>query len=72
MNSFLFLLKTELVLKVRLMDEHQVITGSIKDLSISAGIYNPMKRSDWIYKVKISIILYKSSSFDFPSSVRKI
>ncbi|OAD52957.1 Vacuolar protein sorting-associated protein 13A, partial [Eufriesea mexicana] len=50
-NSNCIILNTELLLKVRLMDEHQIITGSIKDLSISAGIYNPMKRSDWIYQV---------------------
>ncbi|XP_043520214.1 vacuolar protein sorting-associated protein 13 isoform X3 [Frieseomelitta varia] len=50
-NSNCIILNTELLLKVRLMDEHQIITGSIKDLSILAGIYNPMKRSDWIYQV---------------------
>nr|XP_034187905.1 vacuolar protein sorting-associated protein 13 isoform X3 [Osmia lignaria] len=50
-NSNCIILNTELLLKVRLMDEHQVITGSIKDLSILAGIYNPGKRSDWIYQV---------------------
>lgn len=50
-NSNCVILNTELLLKVRLMDEHQIITGSIKDLSILAGIYNPMKRSDWIYQV---------------------
>ncbi|XP_076249315.1 vacuolar protein sorting 13C isoform X2 [Calliopsis andreniformis] len=50
-NSNCIILNTELLLKVRLMDEHQVITGSIKDLSILAGIYNPVKRSDWIYQV---------------------
>lgn len=33
------------------MGDHQVINGSIKDLSILAGIYNPAKRSDWIYQV---------------------
>ncbi|CAL7938935.1 unnamed protein product [Xylocopa violacea] len=50
-NSNCIILNTELLLKVRLMDEHQVITGSIKDLSILAGIYNPTKRTDWIYQV---------------------
>ncbi|CAK9800782.1 Intermembrane lipid transfer protein Vps13, partial [Anthophora quadrimaculata] len=50
-NSNCIILNTELLLKVRLMDEHQVITGSIKDLSILAGVYNPIKRSDWIYQV---------------------
>ena len=40
-------------MKVRLMGEHQVITGSIKDLSILAGIYNPAKRSEWIYQVNL-------------------
>ncbi|XP_076681161.1 vacuolar protein sorting 13C isoform X2 [Andrena cerasifolii] len=50
-NSNCMILNTELLLKVRLMGEHQVITGSIKDLSVLAGIYNPAKRSDWIYQV---------------------
>ncbi|KZC12683.1 Vacuolar protein sorting-associated protein 13A, partial [Dufourea novaeangliae] len=50
-NSNCVILNTELLLKVRLKGEHQVITGSIKDLSILAGIYNPVKRSDWIYQV---------------------
>ncbi|XP_076225482.1 vacuolar protein sorting 13C isoform X3 [Nomia melanderi] len=50
-NSNCIILNTELILKVRLMGEHQVITGSIKDLSILAGVYNPVKRSDWIYQV---------------------
>ncbi|XP_026298323.1 vacuolar protein sorting-associated protein 13 isoform X3 [Apis mellifera] len=50
-NSNCIILNTELLLKVRLMDEHQVITGTIKDLSILAGIYNPVRRSDWIYQV---------------------
>ncbi|XP_076625592.1 vacuolar protein sorting 13C isoform X3 [Colletes latitarsis] len=50
-NSNCIILNTELLLKVRLMGEHQVITGSIKDLTILAGIYNPQKRSDWIYQV---------------------
>ncbi|XP_076183155.1 vacuolar protein sorting 13C isoform X2 [Ptiloglossa arizonensis] len=50
-NSNCIILNTELLLKVRLLGEHQVITGSIKDLSILAGIYNPLKRSDWIYQV---------------------
>ncbi|XP_076294775.1 vacuolar protein sorting 13C isoform X2 [Lasioglossum baleicum] len=50
-NSNCVILNTELILKVRLMGEHQVITGSIKDLSILAGVYNPAKRNDWIYEV---------------------
>lgn len=40
------------------MDEHQVITGTIKDLSILAGIYNPVRRSDWIYQVKIIYFIF--------------
>ena len=48
-------LQTEILMKVRLMGEHQVINGSIKDLSILAGIYNPAKRSDWIYQVRMKI-----------------
>ncbi|XP_017891074.1 vacuolar protein sorting-associated protein 13 isoform X2 [Ceratina calcarata] len=50
-NSNCIILNTELSLKARMMDEHQVITGSIKDLSVLAGVYNPAKRSDWIYQV---------------------
>ncbi|XP_068984481.1 intermembrane lipid transfer protein Vps13 isoform X1 [Bombus flavifrons] len=50
-NSNCIILNTELLLKVRIMDEHQVIAGTIKDLSILAGIYNTAKRSDWIYQV---------------------
>lgn len=50
--------QTELLLKVRIMDEHQVIAGTIKDLSILAGIYNTAKRSDWIYQVKILIKMF--------------
>ncbi|XP_053986716.1 intermembrane lipid transfer protein Vps13 isoform X2 [Hylaeus volcanicus] len=50
-DSNCIILNTELLLKVRLIGEHQVISGSIKDLSILAGIYNPQKRSDWIYQV---------------------
>lgn len=34
-----------------MMGDHQVVNGSIKDLSLMAGIYNPEKRSDWIYQV---------------------
>lgn len=52
-----FIFKTKLQLKVRLVGEHQVITGSITDLSILAGIYNPMKRSDWIYQVKSFVFI---------------
>lgn len=50
-NSNCIVLNTELLLKVRIMGEHQVISGSIKDLSLLAGIYNPTKRADWIYQV---------------------
>ncbi|XP_039312283.1 vacuolar protein sorting-associated protein 13 isoform X2 [Solenopsis invicta] len=50
-NSNCIVLNTELLLKVRIMGEHQVITGSIKDLSLLTGIYNPAKRADWIYQV---------------------
>lgn len=50
-NSNCMVLNTELLLKVRIMEEHQVITGSIKDLSLMTGIYNPAKRADWIYQV---------------------
>jgi len=50
-NSNCIVLNTELLLKVRIMGEHQVISGSIKDLSLLAGIYNPAKRADWIYQV---------------------
>lgn len=52
-NSNCIVLNTELLLKVRIMGEHQVITGSIKDLSLLTGIYNPAKRADWIYQVNI-------------------
>ncbi|XP_012058655.1 PREDICTED: vacuolar protein sorting-associated protein 13C [Atta cephalotes] len=50
-NSNCIVLNTELLLKMRIMGEHQVISGSIKDLSLLAGIYNPAKRADWIYQV---------------------
>ncbi|XP_011874480.1 PREDICTED: vacuolar protein sorting-associated protein 13C isoform X2 [Vollenhovia emeryi] len=50
-NSNCIVLNTELLLKVRVMGEHQVIAGSIKDLSLLTGIYNPAKRADWIYQV---------------------
>ncbi|KAK2581118.1 hypothetical protein KPH14_007937 [Odynerus spinipes] len=50
-NSNCIVLNTELLLKMRLMGDHQVITGSIKDLSLLTGIYNPAKRADWIYQV---------------------
>lgn len=56
-NSNCIVLNTELLLKVRVMGEHQVITGSVKDLSLLTGIYNPAKRADWIYQVKIIIIV---------------
>lgn len=50
-NSNCIVLNTELLLKIRIMGEHQVIAGSIKDLSLLTGIYNPAKRADWIYQV---------------------
>lgn len=50
-NSNCIVLNTQLLLKVRIMGEHQVIVGSIKDLSLLTGIYNPAKRADWIYQV---------------------
>ncbi|KMQ93840.1 vacuolar protein sorting-associated protein 13a, partial [Lasius niger] len=50
-NSNCIILNTELLLKVRVMGEHQVIAGSIKDFSLLTGIYNPTKRADWIYQV---------------------
>lgn len=57
-NSNCIILNTELLLKMRIMGEHQVITGSIKDFSLLTGIYNPTKRADWIYQV-LEICLYK-------------
>ncbi|KAJ8665252.1 hypothetical protein QAD02_006914 [Eretmocerus hayati] len=50
-DSNCIILNTELLMKIRTMGEHQVITGSIKDLSILTGIYNPKKRSDFLYQV---------------------
>ncbi|XP_014471667.1 PREDICTED: vacuolar protein sorting-associated protein 13C isoform X2 [Dinoponera quadriceps] len=50
-NSNCIVLNTELLLKVRIMGEHQVISGTVKDLSLLTGIYNPTKRADWIYQV---------------------
>lgn len=50
-NSNCIVLNTELLLKMRIMGEHQVIAGSIKDLSLLTGIYNPARRADWIYQV---------------------
>ncbi|KAL0119958.1 hypothetical protein PUN28_007968 [Cardiocondyla obscurior] len=50
-NSNCIILNTELLLKVRIIGEHQVIAGSIKDLSLLTGVYNPAKRADWIYQV---------------------
>ncbi|XP_053594598.1 intermembrane lipid transfer protein Vps13 isoform X2 [Microplitis demolitor] len=44
-------MNTELVMKVRLIGDHQVITGSVKDLSVLTGIYNPAKRADSVYQV---------------------
>ncbi|XP_044002668.1 vacuolar protein sorting-associated protein 13 isoform X3 [Aphidius gifuensis] len=50
-NSNCIVLNTELFMKVRMIGEHQVITGAVKDLSLSTGIYNPIRRADWIYQV---------------------
>ncbi|XP_020292498.1 vacuolar protein sorting-associated protein 13C isoform X2 [Pseudomyrmex gracilis] len=50
-DSNCIVLNTELLLKMRIMGEHQVITGSVKDLSLLTGIYNPLKRADWSYQV---------------------
>ncbi|KAK0157380.1 hypothetical protein PV328_011128 [Microctonus aethiopoides] len=50
-NSNCIVLNTELILKMRIIGDHQVITGSIKDLSLSTGIYNPARRADAIYQV---------------------
>lgn len=50
-NSNCIVLNTELLLKMRIIGDHQVITGSIKDLSLSTGIYNPARRADAIYQV---------------------
>ena len=47
----ILIFQTELLLKVRMIGEHQVISGSVKDLSILTGVYNPEKRADWIYQV---------------------
>lgn len=57
-NSNCIVLNTELLLKMRIIGEHQVITGSIKDLSLLTGIYNPAKRADWIYQVFEQIYIY--------------
>lgn len=56
-DSNCIVLNAELLLKMRIMGEHQVITGSVKDLSLLTGIYNPLKRADWSYQV--NQILYK-------------
>ncbi|XP_051160676.1 intermembrane lipid transfer protein Vps13 isoform X3 [Leptopilina boulardi] len=50
-DSNCIILNNEILLKVRLMGEHQVISGSIKDLSITTGIYNIEKRADSMYEV---------------------
>ncbi|XP_015115234.1 vacuolar protein sorting-associated protein 13 isoform X2 [Diachasma alloeum] len=50
-NSNCIVLNTELQMKIRMIGEHQVISGSVKDLSLLAGIYNPARRADWIYQV---------------------
>ncbi|CAG5075993.1 Similar to Vps13: Vacuolar protein sorting-associated protein 13 (Drosophila melanogaster) [Cotesia congregata] len=44
-------MNTELVIKVRLIGDHQVINGSVTDLSVLTGIYNPTKRADSAYQV---------------------
>lgn len=66
-NSNCIILNTELLLKMRIMGEHQVITGSIKDFSLLTGIYNPTKRADWIYQVLgiYPCIEYKILVFNF-------
>jgi len=50
-DSNCIILNMQLLLKIQIMGEHQMITGSIKDFSILTGIYNPAKRADWIYEV---------------------
>lgn len=50
-NSNCIVLNTELQMKIRMIGEHQVISGSIKDLSLLAGVYNPARRADSIYQV---------------------
>ncbi|XP_043479643.1 vacuolar protein sorting-associated protein 13 isoform X2 [Leptopilina heterotoma] len=50
-DSNCIILNSEILLKVRLMGEHQVISGSIKDLSLTTGIYNIDKRADSMYEV---------------------
>lgn len=55
-SRYVILFQTEMFLKVRMTGDHQVINGSIKDLSILAGIYNPEKRSDWIYQVSFRLL----------------
>lgn len=62
-NSNCIVLNTELLLKVRIMGEHQVITGSIKDLSLLTGIYNPAKRADWIYQVLKTYLIIKHNTY---------
>ncbi|XP_074114843.1 vacuolar protein sorting 13C isoform X2 [Cotesia typhae] len=44
-------MNTELVIKVRLIGDHQVINGSVNELSVLTGIYNPKKRADSVYQV---------------------
>lgn len=60
-NSNCIVLNTELLLKVRIMGEHQVIAGSIKDLSLLTGIYNPAKRADWLYQVSEIYLIIRCS-----------
>ncbi|XP_020707369.2 intermembrane lipid transfer protein Vps13 isoform X2 [Athalia rosae] len=50
-DSNCIVLNTELLLKLRMVGDHQAITGSIKDMSILTGIYNPLRRSESIYQV---------------------
>ncbi|XP_046738037.1 vacuolar protein sorting-associated protein 13 isoform X1 [Diprion similis] len=50
-DSNCIILNTEVFLKLRMVGDHQTISGSIKDMSILTGIYNPPRRSDSIYQV---------------------
>ncbi|XP_034937793.1 vacuolar protein sorting-associated protein 13 isoform X2 [Chelonus insularis] len=50
-NSNCIILNTELIMKLRMIGEHQVINGSVKDFSILTGVHNPEKRAESIYQV---------------------
>jgi len=50
-DSNCIVLNMELLLKMRIIGERQIISGSINDLSLWTGIYNPAKRADWSYQV---------------------